>query len=176
MSTELFYSVFRTNAGWMGILSSPKGLMRVILPQATEPEIFRLLMDSPEHPTQAKPCFLATSERLIAYFSGGRTEFDDKLDFSGTTPFQRAVWQAARLIPYGQTASYQWIAEKIGKPKAARAVGQALGKNRFPIIVPCHRVIASDGRLGGFSGGIEMKKYLLFIETGNKIQIERAKR
>jgi methylated-DNA-[protein]-cysteine S-methyltransferase len=74
------------------------------------------------------------------------------------------VWEKARLIPYGETRSYMWLARQIGKPQAARAVGQALGRNPLPVIVPCHRVIASDGSPGGFTGGLHRKKMLLKLE------------
>lgn len=84
-----------------------------------------------------------------------------KLDLSRLTPFQRKVLEAVKTIPYGETRSYKWVAERIGKPKAARAIGQALKKNPYPIIIPCHRVIRSDGRLGGYSKGIRKKKRLL---------------
>ena len=103
-------------------------------------------------------------KRFQAYFSGQTVDFPDELDYSGFTPFQRGVWEATRQIPYGQTRSYGWVAQQMGKPGAARAVGQALGKNPFPIIVPCHRVLAGDGGLGGFSGGLEIKKSLLALE------------
>jgi len=106
----------------------------------------------------------------MAYFTGQRVDFPDRLDLSGATPFQRGVWQAARLIPYGETRSYAWVAGQIGKPKAARAVGQALGRNPLPLIVPCHRVLAADGGIGGFSGGVEMKKYLLAHEMADDIR------
>ncbi len=77
------------------------------------------------------------------------------------TSFQKRVYKAVKLVPYGETRSYKWVAEKVGSPKAFRAVGQALNKNPFPVIVPCHRVICSDGSLGGFSLGISEKKRLL---------------
>ncbi|MBI4125345.1 MAG: MGMT family protein [Deltaproteobacteria bacterium] len=88
------------------------------------------------------------------------------------TPFQMAVWRAIRLIPYGQTRSYQWIAKKIGNPKAVRAVGQACGANPTPILVPCHRVVGSGGRLGGFSRGLRLKRQLLRLErqNGNRLK------
>lgn len=104
-------------------------------------------------------------ERLKEYYLGRKVAFPDKLDLTGATPFQRAVWTAAQRIPYGETRSYRWVAERIGKPQAARAVGQALGRNPLAIIVPCHRVLASDGRLGGFGGGLEMKRRLLQREA-----------
>jgi len=103
-------------------------------------------------------------ERLKAYFSGHRVAFQDKRDLSLATPFQREVWQVTKLIPYGETRSYRWLAEQMGKPKAVRAVGQALAQNRLPIIIPCHRVVKSDGKPGGFSGGVEMKRRLLRLE------------
>ncbi|GAH65608.1 unnamed protein product, partial [marine sediment metagenome] len=90
--------------------------------------------------------------------------FPDRLDLSGATDFQRKVWETTRLIPYGETRSYAWVAEQIKQPRALRAVGQALGRNPLPIIVPCHRVVASNGKPGGFTGGIEVKKRLLHLE------------
>lgn len=84
-----------------------------------------------------------------------------KLDLSSLTPFQRKVLGAVKTIPYGETRSYKWVAERIGKPQAARAIGQALNKNPYPIIIPCHRVICSDGKLGGYSKGIQKKRSLL---------------
>jgi len=104
-------------------------------------------------------------ERLGAYFGGHKAAFADRLDFSGATSFQRQVWQITRLIPYGETRSYTWVAEQIKRPKAMRAVGQALARNPLPVIVPCHRVLNIDGKLGGYTGGIEMKKRLLSLEA-----------
>ena len=80
------------------------------------------------------------------------------------TPFQKEVWEAVKTIPYGQTRTYKWVAEKIGNPKAFRAVGQALHINPLAPIIPCHRVIASDNTLGGYGGGPEMKRWLLRLE------------
>ena len=113
------------------------------------------------------PFFQDLMERLKAYFSGYEATFPDKLDLSRATPFQCEVWEATRLIPYGETRSYAWIAGQIKKPGAFRATGQALGRNPFPVIVPCHRVLASNGALGGFTGGIEMKQYLLRLEASS---------
>jgi len=77
------------------------------------------------------------------------------------TPFQQKVWKVLQTIPYGETRTYKWVAQKIGKPKAVRAVGQACGANPLPLIIPCHRVVASGNKLGGFSGGLRLKKKLL---------------
>ena len=102
-------------------------------------------------------------KQLISYLNGERKEFDLPIDLKGTA-FQESVWEALQHIPYGQTVSYMDIAEKIEKPKAVRAVGAAIGANPVMILVPCHRVIAKDGKLTGFRGGIPMKERLLELE------------
>ena len=102
-------------------------------------------------------------QELREYFAGRRRTFTVKLDLEGTE-FQRKAWQAMCKIPFGETISYGDQARKVGKPKAYRAVGSANGKNPIPIIVPCHRVLASDGSLGGYSLGLSMKRRLLALE------------
>jgi O-6-methylguanine DNA methyltransferase len=101
------------------------------------------------------------------YFGGERKEFDFPLDISGTT-FQEKVWEFVHSIPFGETISYQGVAERIGHPNAQRAVGNALRQNPIPIVIPCHRVIQSNRDLGGFTGGIEIKRKLLEFEALNK--------
>jgi methylated-DNA-[protein]-cysteine S-methyltransferase len=165
MSIKLEYITFKTRIGWMGILASEKGLLATTLPKSSEKEALKEIGSAVEQAARAPRRFADLTERLKAYFSGKRVEFTDVLDLSGVMPFQQQVWQQTRLIPYGGTRSYLWVAEQIKRPKAARAVGQALGSNPLPIIVPCHRVVASDGRLGGFSGGLEMKRRLLVMES-----------
>jgi methylated-DNA-[protein]-cysteine S-methyltransferase len=164
MPQELFYSVFETTAGWAGVLGSSSGLVRTTLPQPSQREVYSLLGFSLGRATLSPRHFEGLMGRFQAYFSGHRVDFPDELDLSGATPFQRSVWQAARLIPYSQTRSYAWLAGQAGNPGAARAVGQALGRNPLPIIIPCHRVLAGNGGLGGFSGGHQMKKLLLKLE------------
>ena len=102
--------------------------------------------------------------QIEEYFHGRRTTFDFPLDLSGTD-FQVAVWRELLQIPYGQTRTYGEIAKKLGKPRAARAVGMANHDNRIPIVVPCHRVVGHDGSLTGYAGGLHMKRQLLEIET-----------
>jgi len=102
-------------------------------------------------------------DQLRKYLKGELQRFDCKLDFRGT-PFQKRVWSALGKIPYGQTRSYKEIAQAIGHPKAFRAVGNANGQNSIPLIIPCHRVIESNGRLGGFGHGVKVKKQLLDFE------------
>lgn len=153
--------------GWVGILASAKGLLSITLPQRSAQEARRLLGNSVMQATLSPSLFDDLTERLRIYFSGHKATFPDGLDLSAATSFQGEVWEAARLIPYGETRSYAWVAERIKRPKAARAVGQALSRNPLPIIIPCHRIIASNGRLGGFTGGLEMKRELLSLEASN---------
>lgn len=102
----------------------------------------------------------STIRQLQEYFSGERTDFELHLSPEGTR-FQKRVWQALRNIPFGQTTTYGQLSEKLGDPKAVRAVGTANGRNPIPIIIPCHRVIGSGQKLTGYSGGIERKRWLL---------------
>ena len=111
----------------------------------------------------AEAILLKTKKQLEQYFAGKRTTFDVALDLVGTE-FQVQAWRALCRIPFGKTISYGQQASNIKKPKAFRAVGSANGKNPIPIIVPCHRVVASDGSLGGYSLGLKMKKQLLTLE------------
>lgn len=112
------------------------------------------------------PFLRNVKKQLDEYFSGTRKSFDIKLAPAGTT-FQQSVWQALQKIPYGQTASYKDIAEKINNPKAFRAVGMANNKNPIAIIIPCHRVIGSNGNLVGYAGGLDLKQQLLELEKNN---------
>jgi methylated-DNA-[protein]-cysteine S-methyltransferase len=164
MADKLHYIVFNTSRGWMSILASKAGLLAVTLPQGTRQQALDALEEKAKQAVLSPEFFDDLIKRFQDYYSGKKTNFSDKLDFSFATPFQRQVWEATRLIPYGETRSYGWVARQIGKPLAARAVGQAVGKNPFLIVVPCHRVIASDGGLGGFGGGLEMKRALLELE------------
>lgn len=123
--------------------------------------------------TQPQKALLQTTEllsmatiQLDEYFQGKRTTFSLPFKLTGT-PFQLAVWKEFQNIPYGQTTSYKEIAQKINKPKAYRAVGMANNKNPLPIIIPCHRVIGSNGKLIGYAGGLNLKNYLLELEKSH---------
>ncbi len=163
MRIELGYVTFNTDAGWIGILSSARGLRRTTLPQPSAQKARQLLADSLA--AWSPQPFDGLIQRFKDYFRGHRVAFPVRLDLSAAPTDLHQVWESTRLITYGNTRSYIWIAEQIGKPKAARAVGQALAKNPLPIIIPCHRVLASSGKLGGYSGGVEMKKKLLYLEA-----------
>jgi methylated-DNA-[protein]-cysteine S-methyltransferase len=168
MTKQMQYTVFNTKMGYVGILASKNGLLAITLPQTTRQQAVDALGEQIKQAILSTKSFSDLMKRFQDYYSGKKTTFNDKLDFSKATAFQRQVWETTRLIPYGETRSYGWIANQIGKPLAARAVGQALGKNPFIIIVPCHRVIAGNGGLGGFGGGMEMKKALLELEKTKK--------
>lgn len=123
--------------------------------------------------TQPQKALLQTTEllsmatiQLDEYFQGKRTVFSLPFKLTGT-PFQLAVWKELQNIPYGKTTSYKEIAQKINKPKACRAVGMANNKNPLPIIIPCHRVIGSNGKLIGYAGGLKLKNYLLELEKSH---------
>lgn len=113
--------------------------------------------------------FGAVERQLREYFASKRRTFDLELMMPGT-PFQRDVWSALRAIPYGETISYAELAARLGKPRAVRAVGSANGANPVPIVVPCHRVIGSDGSLTGFGGGLDLKRRLLALEGARCVQ------
>lgn len=116
---------------------------------------------------QETPLLKETAKQLAEYFEGKRKHFDLPYEATGT-PFQRSVWDALQTIPYGETRSYKQIAEQIRSPKACRAVGMANNKNPLPILIPCHRVIGSNGKLVGYAGGMEIKEALLMLEKNHE--------
>jgi len=110
-----------------------------------------------------------TARQILRYLEGRLRKFTVKLDLTGSTTFARRVWRATTRIPYGEVRSYGWLAARLGNPGSARAVGLALSRNPVPILVPCHRVVGSHGWLGGFSGGLRIKQYLLAVEAGQSV-------
>lgn len=136
---------------------TPSGISRVT---------FININNIPQHDKLPTPPFVGHALRTLrAYFQGEPISFSDiPLDLGSPTPFQLAVWRACSRIPFGQTRTYKWIAQQILNPAAVRAVGNALGKNPVPILVPCHRVIRTDTSLGGFTAGLELKRRLLALE------------
>lgn len=112
-------------------------------------------------PVKDKAMSSEVNEVFQKYFDGSLTRLDLPLDILSGTLFQRKVWSMLKNIPFGQVRSYKWVSEELGMPEAGRAVGNANGKNPIPIIIPCHRVICANGKIGGFSSGMEIKKRLL---------------
>ena len=163
------YCVFETALGACGVAWSDRGLTKVRLPEADAAAIERRLRTRLGAAASAPPP--APVEGVIAeirrYFAGGRVEFASvALDLSGADPFDHAVYDAARSIGWGRTTTYGELARQIDAPEAARDVGQALGRNPLPLIVPCHRIVAKGKGLGGFSapGGVATKMRLLRLE------------
>jgi methylated-DNA-[protein]-cysteine S-methyltransferase len=148
----------KSPVGTVYLVASPKGLQGVFWQKQSAKRVENL------DPKRAEDKFIIKAvKQLKEYFAGKRKEFDIDLSFGGT-PFQNRVWRALSEIPFGKTVAYKDIAKSISNPKAVRAVGTANGKNPFCIIVPCHRVIAADGSIGGYGGGIPAKRRLLAIE------------
>jgi O-6-methylguanine DNA methyltransferase len=158
--------IFRSPWGWMGIAESPKGIQAIVLPKRSKRAIESdLKMQSIGSLQQGESAQLEETRRqLLDYLAGRRNTFDVPLDLSQGTSFQRQVWRTLQRVPYGKLRSYQWIAARVGGRHYARAVGNAVGANPLPIIVPCHRIVAHDASLGGFSGGLSIKRKLLSLE------------
>ena len=156
----------KTSMGWLGVAWSERGLAEVTLPEPTEAAALDKL-PSRRDPALSPPPDLdviTLADRLRRYFDGEAVSFDEPLDPAIGTPFQRRVWAICRAIPRGETRTYGQLAHEAGSPRAARAVGQAMARNPWPVIVPCHRVLGSDHRLTGYGGGLEMKRQLLVME------------
>ncbi|MDW6019478.1 methylated-DNA--[protein]-cysteine S-methyltransferase [Vibrio plantisponsor] len=152
-----YYTYYKSPHGQMTIQANDTGLLGVWFEiQTTQPQELGAYSDDHAILNQAKI-------QLEEYFSGRRTQFDLPLAAKGTD-FQQSVWQALCKIPYGETWSYQQLADEIGNPNAVRAVGLANGKNPISVIVPCHRVIGKNGKLTGYAGGVETKEKLLQLE------------
>ncbi len=146
-----------TPAGAIAVWVTRNGVRRIA--GVTSQMIEEGHWDADGHPTLS-----AALNQLDEYFNQKRRHFNLQLDFSGATKFQRRIFERLMGIPYGRIVSYGDIADEMGEPGAARAVGQAVGANPLPIVVPCHRVVRSDGRLGGYSGGLRQKVALLAVE------------
>ncbi len=156
--SAVYYTTFESPVGPLMLVGDSKGLRRVSFSsskRSAPPGVDWKL---------AKEPFAEVIRQLQAYFRGELKEFELPLAMEGTE-FQLRVWNTLRTIPYGETITYAQLAERIGNPKAVRAVGLANGSNPIPIIVPCHRVIGSDGSLTGFGGGLATKKLLLELEN-----------
>ena len=147
-------TTFASPIGELLLTASETGLTGVYFPKSRRQEIGR---------AGESDVLSATKQQLGEYFARTRTTFDLPLEPSGTE-FERRVWDLLRAIPYGTTTSYGALARHLGEPKDARAVGAANGKNPIPIIVPCHRVIGTNGDLTGFGGGLDLKRWLLVHE------------
>ena len=159
----LRFQVCETDLGWVAFTMTEKGLRSITLPRPTRESALGDVLESdaaPASDSDAKPI-----ARTIQAIVAGRPVQDDlAIDWSGITPFRRGVLEACASIPAGETRTYRWLAEQVGKPAAARAAGRVMATNPWPLLIPCHRVVGSSGHLHGYGGGLDMKAKLLKAE------------
>jgi methylated-DNA-[protein]-cysteine S-methyltransferase len=167
--------IFQSPWGWMGVAESSKGIRAIVLPKRSKRAVESHLTKQGNGPWQQgnSPRLESVRGQLLDYLAGRRDAFDVPLDFSQGTSFQRQVWRTLQRVPYGKLRSYRWIAARVGGPHYARAVGNAVGANPLPIVIPCHRIVAHNASLGGFSGGLSVKRKLLSLE-GTLVQLLRG--
>ena len=161
---NMYFTIVKTKFGYVCLSRSNVGLVFVTLPQPSRELVQSKINSVFDDIVEDASAFTDLALQIQRYFNGEKVVFLEKLDYRDATSFNRAVWETTYSIPYGEVRSYCWIARQIGYPKAARAVGNALSRNRLPIVIPCHRVINENGGIGGFSGGLKMKKRLLQLE------------
>ena len=175
-----FYLV-ETKLGWIGLILSAKGLRATTLPRASRDDALREVaeMGAVEPASDAEAGDIARRVKALvegqraAPPTGSGQALAALIDWNGVTGFRRAVMEEALRIPRGETRTYGWLAERLGRPRAARAVGRVMATNPLPIVVPCHRVIASDGSLRGYGAGLPMKEALLRAEGASTTPARR---
>lgn len=162
--------IFETTWGWVGMSASERGIQSIVLPKSSRKAVEQDLSRR-RHAERLSSSGQQCSDlldhaqvQLMDFLEHRRRVLDFPIDMSRGTSFQRRVWKAIVRIPYGRVRSYRWVADRVGGFQLARAVGHALGANPLPMIVPCHRVVTSDGSLGGFTGGLSVKRRLLELE------------
>lgn len=168
--------VFQSPWGWLGISETEKGIDGIALPQQSKRMVEASLRGRSREPVviEPTPTLITAQQQLLEYLDDRRQTFDLPLDLSSGTVFQRRVWRTLLQVPYGKLRSYQWVATRVGGRHYARAVGNAVGANPLPIVVPCHRIVAQDATLGGFSGGLPTKRKLLTLE-GTLSQLQHGR-
>ena len=165
MIDKISYSSFDTSFGHIFVAKTTKGVCLIKFSKITKIHFLSFLRKMFNKEAIRNDKALDNAKKsLIDYFNGRLLNFKIPLDLSSGTEFERKVWHKVREIPYGELRSYNWVAKAIGKAQASRAVGNAVGKNPVTPIIPCHRVVCSDGNLGGYTSGIAIKKRLLKLE------------
>lgn len=168
MEEIIHYSCLNPPFGPVFVAKTSKGICFVNLSKISEDKFKSLLIKKfRKKPIRDDEKLRNVINELLDYFNDNKVNFKSLLDLRVGTVFQRKVWNKISEIPYGELRSYKWIASEIGNINAVRAVGNAVGKNPVPPIIPCHRVIRTDGKLGGFSSGIPLKKWLLKLEKSS---------
>lgn len=155
--SSLFYDTFESPIGLLYLVFSGKSLTGISLKKPSQTALKK---------GGAPKSFI---KELEDFFRGADKGFSQRIEFLKGTDFEKKIWSCLKDIPFGETRTYKWIAEKIGHPSATRAVGRALSKNPVPIVLPCHRIIESDGSIGGYSSGINIKRRLLELEYYSEV-------
>ena len=169
------FAVFESSLGNIVLVSKNRRLIELDIRNDDRYKIGKSLLVAYPESVESPESFYKIRSLLDRYLQGERTEFDVDVDISHLPVFTQKVLEVVRKIAYGDVRSYGWISKQVGYSNAARAVGQAVGRNPIPIIIPCHRVIQSDGSLGGFSMGLHIKERLLALEgTLEKIKTGRG--
>ena len=162
----MVYRTFPTRLGACAVVGASGRVCGLVICEPSAKAAERIVRSRWPQAGPDRRAFAPQAKQIQDYFRGRRVSFRARVAMEQASGFERAVYRAAMRIPYGQVRTYGWIARRIGRPRAARAVGNALGRNPVPIIVPCHRVVRSDGLLGGFSArqGVALKQKLLALE------------
>ncbi len=164
------WSIFKTKIGWCGVVATGKVVLRIVIGFRERKQLLKQILKEFGSAVEKNPARDSITGEVRQYFSGKEVFLNCAMDWSSLSPFQQKVYKAAMKVPYGTVDTYGNLARRIGCPKGARAVGGALSKNPFPLVVPCHRIVRGDGSLGGFSarGGSVLKKKLLRLERVNR--------
>ena len=170
MEDVIYYDIVETELGWVGIAGNEQGLVRILLPEKSTGDVLGELhfsFSSGGKLVKSEEQFSSLAKRVKDYFKGIPVEFNqEKTNLIGFTNFQKKVLLLTKEIPFGITRTYRWLAEQSGYPLAYRAVGGVMRANPLPLVIPCHRVLGSNGKLTGFSsrGGLELKRKMLALE------------
>jgi methylated-DNA-[protein]-cysteine S-methyltransferase len=168
MTIVVRYTIFETRWGYFGLAGRKSALIRTCLPVGEREQAESRLLGGLSNARRDKDLFSTLHEQITAYFEGSYVDFNKDIPIllENLSPFGRSVLAACRGVTYGRTISYGQLAAKAGSPKAARAIGGVMARNPLPLIIPCHRVVCTDGKIGGFSavGGIPLKRRMLGLE------------
>lgn len=164
MAERLTFHLSETELGWMGLVFSARGLRATTLPRTSRDDALREVIEMGADAPASGNEVGDLPRRLWEFARGSGIDLTAEIDWNGISGFRRAVMEETLRIPAGETRTYGWLAWKVGSPRAARAVGRVMATNPLPVIVPCHRVVGSNGGLHGYGGGLPMKEALLRVE------------
>jgi O-6-methylguanine DNA methyltransferase len=168
MKKDFYYVIFKTRRGYFGLCSTEKGLYRTCLPTQSRQKTEKILTQGLKNPIFQKSLMPTLENKITDYYKGTYVDFSSiEIDLAGYTPFSQKILRACMKVRYGQTKTYKQLAESAGYPNSARAVGGVMARNRLPLIIPCHRILGSDGLLHGFSapGGPKTKQEMINLEN-----------